>query len=236
MSDTLRYAMPLLDAAQAQKHVTVNEALTRADALASARAESRKKNAPPNHPSDGETHIVGPNPVDDWEEEAGQLAIFQNGGWEFVEPWSGCEMWVQDEGSRVTFDGQAWVSGHAAGSKRGAATLLRVLEFAYKLDSGPSTSTAPLIPDKALVLGVTGRVVQPITGADGWSLGVSDGPSRYGTGYGTEVDAFAHGVSGVPQAYYGGTSLLLTAEDGVFTGGEIVFAVHYIELVPPRPV
>ena len=47
MSETPRFAMPLLDAAQAQKHVTVNEALMRADMLAAACVESRHLADPP---------------------------------------------------------------------------------------------------------------------------------------------------------------------------------------------
>ena len=52
MSDTQRFAMPLLDAAQAQKHVTVNEALARIDALAAGQALTVGDTAPPASPTE----------------------------------------------------------------------------------------------------------------------------------------------------------------------------------------
>lgn len=55
MSDTRNFAMPLLDAAQAQKHVTVNEAIVRADALAARQVQSRSESVPPATPADAPT-------------------------------------------------------------------------------------------------------------------------------------------------------------------------------------
>lgn len=233
MSDTPRYAMPLLDAAQAQKHVTVNEALARADALAAGRVERRDLGAPPASPADGDAFIVALSATGDWAGQEGAVALFLNGGWAFVAPWGGAEFWVAAERQRVTYDGVAWVEGRAAGAAGGAATLGRVLEIDQAL-SGASTTTPAVIPDKAVVLGVTGRVIEAITGATSWELGVTGSTGRYGSGYGTAAGAFAHGVSGQPQAYYGGTPLLVTAAGGSFTGGTVRLAVHLLEIVPPE--
>jgi hypothetical protein len=236
MSDTPRFIMPLLDAAQAQKHVTVNEALSRADALAAGRVERRDLAAPPASAADGETFIVGQGATGEWAGQDGALALYLNGGWEFVAPWEGAAFWVAAERLRVTRDGGAWVEGHAAGSWGGAATLGRVIEFDQAL-SGGSVTTADVIPDKAVVLGVTGRVIEAVEGASAWSLGVASSTGRYGTGYGIAVGSFAHGVSGQPQAYYGGTALVVTAEGGgSFTAGRVRLAVHCIEIVPPEAV
>src|SRR5690625_1147727 len=65
MSDTPRFAMPLLDAAQAQKHVTVNEALMRADLLAARRVAYRGA-VPPEGPGDGEVCIVAEGASGAW--------------------------------------------------------------------------------------------------------------------------------------------------------------------------
>jgi hypothetical protein len=235
MSDTPRFFMPLLDAAQAQKHVTVNEALSRADALAAGRVERRDLAAPPASAADGEAFIVGQGATGEWAGQDGALALYLNGGWEFVAPWEGATFWVAAERLRATRDGGAWVEGRAAGSWGGAATLGRVIEFDQAL-SGAFVATAAVIPDKAVVLGVTGRVIEAIGGATGWSLGVAGSTGRYGTGYGIAAGSFAHGVSGQPQAYYGGTALVLTAEGGSFTGGAVRLAVHCVEIVPPEAV
>src|SRR5699024_8988184 len=97
MSDTPRFAMPLLDAAQAQKHVTVNEALSRADALAAARVERRDLDEPPAGAADGHVFIVATGATGDWAGRAGALALSLNGGWEFVDPWEGASFWVAAE-------------------------------------------------------------------------------------------------------------------------------------------
>ncbi len=59
MSDeTPRSGLPLLAAAQAQKHVTHNEALLQLDALACARLLDRDLTTPPGSPADGDTYLV----------------------------------------------------------------------------------------------------------------------------------------------------------------------------------
>jgi hypothetical protein len=235
MSETPRFAMPLLDAAQAQKHVTVNEALMRADVLGAGRVEDRHLSAPPAMPVDGRAHIVGAGATGAWVGHDGELALFLNGGWDFVAPWDGCAVWVGAERTRVTRVGDAWTQEGGGTSPGGAATTGRVIEIDQVL-GGATSTTMPVIPDKAIVLGVTGRVLAEITGATGWSLGVVGSPDRYGAGYGTGAGSYAHGVTGQPQAYYGATPLVLTAQGGAFTGGSIRLAVHLMELLPPAAI
>ena len=235
MSETPRFAMPLLDAAQAQKHVTVNEALMRADMLAAACVESRHLADPPAVPVDGRAYIVGADAAGAWARHEGDLALFLNGGWEFVAPWEGCTVWVAGERTRLTRIGGAWTQEAGGTSPGGAATTGRVIEIDQEL-AGTVSTTAPVIPDKAIVLGVTGRVLTEITGATGWSLGVDGSPDRYGSGYGVGAGSYAQGVTAQPQAYYGATPLTITAQGEAFTGGTVRLAVHLIELVPPEAV
>ncbi|MEM7057322.1 MAG: DUF2793 domain-containing protein [Pseudomonadota bacterium] len=235
MSDTYRFKMPLLDAAQAQKHVTINESLVRADVLAAATVLSRSAPTPPPSPTDGDAFIVEPGSTGAWAGKDGEIAMFLNGGWEFVAPWPGATFWVQDESARVVFDG-VWIADDTTNSPNGAASLTRVLELDHTLSLDASSTTTAIIPDKAVVLGVTGRVITEITGATGWSIGVPGSIDRYGTGYGTGLNSFAHGVSGQPLAYYGGTSLVITAEGSDFTAGTLRLAVHCLEIQPPAAV
>lgn len=235
MSDTLRLNMPLLDAAQAQKHVTINEALARADVFAAARAERRDLAAPPAI-VDGEAYIVAPGATDAWAGQDGRIALAMNGGWEFADPWEGLALWIGNEACRAVYTGGSWVGGHSAGAPGGASTSLDIVEIDHVITPGPVSSTVALIPDKAIVYGVTARVILPISGATGFSVGVAGSPDRYGTGYGTSMNAFVHGVSGQPQAYYGGTALDLTAEGGNFVAGALRIAVHIVELSPPAAV
>ena len=235
MSDTQRFQMPLLDAAQAQKHVTINEALVRADALASARVESRNLTTPPVSPADGSAYIVAAGAGGDWAGHDAEIALFLNGGWVFAAPWTGWTVWVAGEGVQATFDG-GWIVARIGGGLDGAATRAAVAELEHALALASDSTTAAIIPDKAIVLGVTARVTQAITGATGWSLGVAGSTDRYGSGYGPDLNAFAQGVTGQPLTYYGGTELVITAEGGDFTGGTIRLAVHYLDIAPPRAV
>ena len=235
MSETPRFAMPLLDAAQAQKHVTVNEALMRADVLGAGRVEDWHLTEPPAVPVDGHAHIVGAAATGAWAGHDGDLVLFLNGGWEFVAPWDGCAVWVAAERTRVTRVGGVWTQDQSGVSPGGAATMARIVEIDHVL-AGAASTTESVIPDKAVVLGVTGRVLAAVTGATGWSLGVAGSPDRYGSGYGTAAGAYAHGVTGQPLAYYGGTPLLITGQGGAFTGGTLRLAVHMLELQPPAEI
>jgi len=54
MTETNQFQLPLVQASQAQKHVTVNEALARLDAAAQLRLESIVIAVPPVTATDGE--------------------------------------------------------------------------------------------------------------------------------------------------------------------------------------
>lgn len=236
MAETTRIRLPYLDAAQAQKHVTVNEALARLDMAAAGRAETMTLTAPPASPAEGEAHLIAAGATGAWAGQGGKLALFLNGGWEFIPPWAGWRLWVADAGGVAVHDGNDWRLEHQPVSPGGALSALRQAEIDHAVGTGATSVTAAVVPDKAIVLGVTGRVVEAIGGATGWSLGVAGSPDRYGSGIGVAVNSYAHGVSGSPLAYYGDTPLLLTAEGGSFAGGTVRLAVHYLELSPPRAV
>lgn len=236
MGNSPRIGLPYLDAAQAQKHVTMNEALARLDMVAAARVETMALASPPGSPVDGEGHLVPAAPSGAWTGQGGKVAVFLNGGWEFVSPWAGWRLWVASDSGFAVYDGADWQIDAQPTSPGGALTALRHVELDHTIIAGATSETAPLIPDKAIVLGVTARVTESIAGATTWSLGVAGSPDRYGSGFGVGLNAFSHGVTGSPVAYYGASSLLLTAAGGNFTGGGVRIAVHYFELSPPRAV
>ena len=236
MSNSPRIGLPYLDAAQAQKHVTMNEALARLDIVSAARVETRAQASPPVSPLEGEAHIVPAAAGGAWVGQDGNVAAFLNGGWDFITPWAGWRLWVASESGFVAYDGIDWQRVSQPTSPGGALSALRQVEIDHSVAVGSASATTLFIPDKAIVLGVTGRVTTGITGATAWSLGVAGSPTRYGSGIGIGFNAFVHGVTGSPLAYFGGSSLLLIAEGSDFTGGDVRLAVHYFELSPPRSV
>lgn len=108
MSDTPLLGLPYLAAAQAQKHVTHNEALTLIDGLVQAAVKSRGLAAPPPAPADGDRYLVAPSASGDWSGEEGNIAARMDGGWRFLPPREGWRLWVNDEDVLIAHDGTSW--------------------------------------------------------------------------------------------------------------------------------
>jgi hypothetical protein len=110
MSDTTpRSGFPLLAAAQAQKHVTHNEALLQLDALGCARLLDRDLTAPPPSPADGDAYLVKATATGDWSGQDGNIAFAIDGGWRFYAPYGGLIAYVTDEATLIVDDGTNWV-------------------------------------------------------------------------------------------------------------------------------
>lgn len=89
MADTPNLVLPYLAANQSQKHVTVNEALRRLDALVQVTVQSAVLAAPPGAPTEGQRWIVGASPTGAWTGHAAHLAAWQDGAWGFYVPLDG---------------------------------------------------------------------------------------------------------------------------------------------------
>ncbi len=236
MTSTPTLGLPLLQPSQAQKHVTVNEALVRLDALAQLTLASRSLTQPPAAPVEGDLYAVPTGATGAWSGADGQAAVYVNGGWAFVAPKPGWQGWIADEGAAAQFDGQAWVAGSGSLSPNGAATMFRVVEIDHTIAAGASSDTLPVIPAQSVVFGVTGRVLSTITGAaTSWQLGIGGvSANRYGNGLGLSAGSWLRGITSQPLAYYADTPLTLTGEGGDFSGGVVRLAVHIAELALPR--
>jgi hypothetical protein len=108
MSDTALLKLPLLEAAQAQKHVTHNEALSLLDGLVHLSVISRTLASPPASPADGARYLVPAAPSGSFAGQAGKLALAAGGVLLFLTPRSGWRLWVEDESKFLMFDGSAW--------------------------------------------------------------------------------------------------------------------------------
>jgi hypothetical protein len=103
-----RYALPLLQTAQAQKEVTHNEALTSIDALLHLAVETATLAVPPIAPVGGTGWIVGASSTGAWTGKAGQLAFWTDGGWRFTVPRQGCVAWLRDVQHFAVFTAAGW--------------------------------------------------------------------------------------------------------------------------------
>jgi len=109
MSDTTpRSALPLLAAAQSQKHVTHNEALLELDALIATTILDRDLSTPPSTPGDGDTYLVKATGTGEWTGQDNKLAYAIDGGWRFYVPFEGLAAYVADEAKLIFYNGSAW--------------------------------------------------------------------------------------------------------------------------------
>lgn len=124
MTTTSHIGATLLEASQAQKEVTVNEALTRIDALLNTGAIDRDLTSPPSNPTTGDLYIVAASPATgDWSGQENAIAYFDQ-IWRFITPREGVALWVNDEDKLYRFNGTAWaeqVSSGGGGSSGGIA-------------------------------------------------------------------------------------------------------------------
>lgn len=237
MARTAQLDLPLVMAAQAQKHVTVNEALARLDAVAQLRVISSALNVPPvGGLQDGASYLVPSGAEGDWQDKAGRIALWSNGGWIFLEPKAGWRAWDETGALVQMYDGTTWIPDAAVVSPNGAGILWQVVEVDHVIMPGATNLTTVAIPSQAQVLGITGRVVTALTGVTGWKIGVAGAGNRYGSGLGTARNSYLVGLSGAPVTYHADTPLLLAAEGGSFSGGLVRLALHFMRLSPPRAV
>lgn len=105
---TPRLSLPLLAAGQAQKHVTHNDALARLDALIQLGVESRTQTQPPASPGELSAYIVPAGATGAFAGRTDQIALFEDGGWTFLQPRPGWQAWVADEAEHQLWTGSQW--------------------------------------------------------------------------------------------------------------------------------
>ena len=101
--------LPYLIAAQAQKHVTHNEAIRSLDAVVQLSVVDRAHTAPPATPAEGERYIVAGGATGVFADHVGQIAAWQDGGWLFRAATTGWIAYVAAENIAVVWTGSAWI-------------------------------------------------------------------------------------------------------------------------------
>lgn len=113
MTDTANLGLPFIDGAQAQKHVTHNEALRILDAAIQIAVADRTRTAPPASPAEGERHIVASGATAAWSGRANAIATWQDGAWAYLAPKQGWCVWSVADNLMLVFDGAAWRDARA---------------------------------------------------------------------------------------------------------------------------
>lgn len=196
--------LPYILPAQAQKHVSHNEALRILDAIVQLSVESRTLGVPPASPAEGARYIVAAGAVGDWAGKEGQLALYADGLWGFFAPQPGWQAWVVADAAAVVYDGAGWTAtGGGGGGGGGAISTLPELGISatadstnrlsvsspatlfnhagaghqMKLNKAAATDTASLL----FQTGFSGRAEMGTMGSDGFSIKVSPDGAAFAT-------------------------------------------------------
>jgi hypothetical protein len=246
MTDTTaNLLLPFIQAAQAQKHITHNDALRLLDGLTQISVLNRDLAAPPGNPAEGARYIVASGATGLWAGWDGDVAFYTGGAWLRLPARTGWVVWVQDEAQVVVRIGSVWTplddamgllsqaaSVNVAKGAMGGTTGMAVLEQTLSGLSGASVTSSIRIPDRSIVLGVSTRVVTAITGAAAFDCGVAGETGKFGVALGTTSGSTNVGIVG-PEAFYADTPIVLKANGGNFTGGAVRLAIHYLTLGSP---
>ncbi len=114
MANTPNLNLPYIAAAQAQKHVTHNEALRALDAVVQLAVLDRDLTTPPINPDEGDRYIIAAPANNQWAGFENQIAAWQDGAWAFYPPQQGWLAWVGDEAQLYGWDGNAWIMASGA--------------------------------------------------------------------------------------------------------------------------
>jgi hypothetical protein len=101
--------LPFIQPAQAQKHVTHNEALRILDIAVQLAVQSRVQSLAPEFPDPGQRWIVAAGGTGLWAGQDGRIALWDDWQWHFFAPLPGWRAHVLDEGVTVVFGASGWV-------------------------------------------------------------------------------------------------------------------------------
>ncbi|NJO23496.1 MAG: DUF2793 domain-containing protein, partial [Sphingomonadales bacterium] len=191
MDTTPNLDLPYIAAAQAQKHVTHNEAIRALDAVVQLSVRDRTLTSPPGSPVDGDRHIIAAGATGAWSGHDLEIAAWQDGAWAFYAPAEGWIAWVAGEAALLAFDGADWISAPASAALQSvpmvginttadttnrlavasAATLFNHAGAGHqhKINKNSAADTASLL----LQTGLSGRAEIGLTGNDDLTVKVS---------------------------------------------------------------
>ncbi len=229
MHSTPHLALPLLAAAQAQKHVTHNEAIASLDALVHLAVKERGRAAPPASPEEGDRYLVGSGATGDFSGQDGRIALFDLGVWRFFPPRPGWQAYVEAEDIFVVFDGAEWkasgsvpeqlnnldrlgIGTTADGLNRLSAKLNAALFAALSADEGGTgdlrfvlnKSEAGNVLSQLYQRGYSGRAEMGLIGSYDFCIRVSPDGSQWRDALlvsrDTGMASFPNGIANLPRA------------------------------------
>lgn len=106
LEKTKGYQLPLLYTQQARKEYTINEALTKLDAVVNRAVYDIVQEIPEE--LDDNLYILAAEPKQNFAANANNLVFAYNFCWEYLAPFSGQIFYIIKKGQFALFDGQNW--------------------------------------------------------------------------------------------------------------------------------
>lgn len=234
MSSTAQFSLPLLQANQAQKHITVNEALSLLDVFAQFRIKDLDVSTPPLNAIDGDCFLIGSGATGEWFARDGELAVNSNGGWLFVVPLKGWHAYVEQTQTAYVYDGQTWIPGTGVVSSFGSSTVSYIQEFEFQTSGAGSFTAVEPIPQNCKVDAISLMVDTELTtdGETSWRCGTTANSTEFGTNL--SLNAGAQSVlDGSPTLQTGSDFLTVSIASGQFLSGQVRVALHLTQYRAP---
>jgi len=232
--------LPYIAPAQAQKHVTVNEAFRRLDAVVQLSVLDKDLTTPPAAPNAGDRYIIAAGATDDWTGADAKIAAYQDGAWAIITPLAGWVCYVADEAKNYQFDGTNWAESGVnngdnatfgqlgvGGAIADATNKLSINTDAVlfnnngagiqtKLNKNIATDTASFL----FQTGFSGRAEIGLTGNDDFSFKVSpDGSTFYNSFVLDKDNGMASFYSGLETIVPDGSSNVINFKKGTSVKG-----------------
>lgn len=103
-------SLPFLLPNQAQKHITLNDALSLLDALAQLVVINDGLTVPPSAPAEGDCHVVGAQAIGFWADKDAQIASWRNSGWAFLTPQIGWRAYCVSQQDIIVYTQSGWTA------------------------------------------------------------------------------------------------------------------------------
>lgn len=203
MANTTNLGMPLMAAAQSQKHITHNDAITDLDALVHLSVKSTTLTAPPGSPADGDRYLIASSATGAWVGKDLNIAMYSSGAWIFFAPKNGWRAWDETGLRLLVWQTSAWAPMSVSTLDTSFSLVdngdnSKVLQFEL---SGLTTATTRVltVPNASgtlalLSLAQTFSATQTFSGATG-NFGTSTAASTYNLGTGATIAAATKTIS-----------------------------------------
>lgn len=165
MADTVNLIMPLMSAAQSQKHLTHNDAILKLDTLVQLAVLSTNLTAPPGSPAEGSRYIIGSGATGAWTGKDLNVTSYLNGVWVFFPPRAGWLAYNEADAALLVWTGVAWLDFAAAAGLVSSTTATTFTDNLLQLQDNVDNTKKAQFELSGLTTGLTRTYTLPnITG------------------------------------------------------------------------